>query len=316
MKKYIVTLTVAGRRALHEPVARGKAAAQKLAHARILLKADAAGGGPAWPDGRIAEALEVSVATIGRVRRRFVERGTEAALVRKKQGRPGRERALDGRAEARLIALACSSPPDGRKAWTMRPLADELVELEVVPTISDETVRRPLKKRTEAAPQGAVVPPAGGRRRVRGGDGGRAGGPSPALRRGPAAGLPGRGEQAARRRGDRADPGGPRPAGAVRPRICPRRDGRPAHGGHAAAGPAVRARHRATDGRGCERHFDRASSGRLDRDAPGFQSTSRPLGCRSIADLGLCHRPRRSASRAHAPSADAPRRRRRASLSR
>ena len=146
MKKYVVTLTVEERRALHELVARGKAAAQKLAHARILLKADAAGGGPAWPDGRIAEALEVSVATIGRVRRRFVERGTEAALVRKKQGRPGRERALDGRAEARLIALACSPPPEGRAVWTMQLLADKLVELEVVASVSDETVRRTLKK--------------------------------------------------------------------------------------------------------------------------------------------------------------------------
>jgi transposase len=146
MKKYIVTLTVEERKGLSDLIAAGKAAAQKLAHARILLKADAAEGGPAWPDGRIAEAVEVSVATVERVRRRFVEEGLEASLVRKKQGRPGRERVLDGRAEARLIALACSQPPDGRKAWTMRLLADRLVELEVVPAISDETVRRALKK--------------------------------------------------------------------------------------------------------------------------------------------------------------------------
>ena len=146
MKKYIVTLTAEERQDLHELIAAGKAAAKKLAHARILLKADAAEGGPAWPDHRIAEAVEVSVATIERVRQRFVEQGLEAALVRKKQAHPSRERALDGRAEATLIALACSAPPDGRKAWTMRLLADKLVELEVVPTISDETVRRALKK--------------------------------------------------------------------------------------------------------------------------------------------------------------------------
>ncbi len=146
MKKYVVTLTAEERQALSDLIAAGKAAAQKLAHARILLKADAAEGGPAWPDGRIAEALEVSVATIERVRQRFVEQGLEAALVRKKQSRPSREPVLDGRAEARLIALACSPPPDGRKAWTMQLLADKLVELEVVPTISDETVRRALKK--------------------------------------------------------------------------------------------------------------------------------------------------------------------------
>jgi transposase len=90
--------------------------------------------------------VDVSADTIGRVRQRFVEEGLEAALVRKKQERPSRGRALDGRAEARLIALACSAPPTGRKAWTLRLLADRLVELEVVETVSHETVRRVLKK--------------------------------------------------------------------------------------------------------------------------------------------------------------------------
>ena len=146
MKKYIVTLTAEERQGLLDLIAAGKAAAGKLAHARILLKADAADGGPAWPDGRIAEALEVSPATVERVRQRFVEQGLEAALVRKPQERPSRLPTLDGQAEARLIALACSTPPDGRRGWTMRLLADKLVELEVVPTISDETVRRALKK--------------------------------------------------------------------------------------------------------------------------------------------------------------------------
>jgi transposase len=146
LKRYIVTLTAEERQDLHELIAAGKAAARKLAHARILLKADAAEGGPAWPDHRIAEALEVSVPTIERVRQRFVEHGLEAALTRKAQDRPSRAPTLDGRAEARLIALACSAPPEGRKSWTMRLLADKLVALEVVPAVSDETVRRALKR--------------------------------------------------------------------------------------------------------------------------------------------------------------------------
>jgi len=146
MKKYLVTLTAEERQSLHDLTAAGKAAAKKLAHARILLKADQAAGGPAWPDQRIAEALDVGLATIARVRQRFVELGLEAALARKEQDRPSRPRKLDGRAEARLIALACSAPPEGRREWTMQLLADKLVELAVVDSVSDETVRRVLKK--------------------------------------------------------------------------------------------------------------------------------------------------------------------------
>jgi transposase len=146
MNKYKVTLTAEERHELQGLIAAGKAAAKKLTHARILLKADAADGGPAWPDGRIAGALDVSADTVARVRQRFVEEGLEAALVRKKQDRPSRERKLDGRAEARLIALACSAPPAGRKGWTLRLLADRLVELEIVETVSHETVRRVPKK--------------------------------------------------------------------------------------------------------------------------------------------------------------------------
>jgi len=151
MKKYKVTMTPEERQQLLDLISAGKAAAKKLAHARILLKADAAPGGPAWPDARIAEAAEVSVATVERIRQRFVEQGFEAALVRKKQDRPSRERKLDGAAEARLIALACSRPPEGRACWTMQLLADQLVELEVVEAVSDETVRRTLKK-TRSSP--------------------------------------------------------------------------------------------------------------------------------------------------------------------
>lgn len=146
MKKYKVTLTPDERTSLQGLVSAGKAAARQLVHARILLKADAAPGGPAWTDERIVEAVEVSRATVERVRQRFVEHGLEAALVRKAQDRPSRPRALDGRGEARLVALACSQAPDGRASWTLQLLADRLVELRVVDAISGETVRQVLKK--------------------------------------------------------------------------------------------------------------------------------------------------------------------------
>ena len=151
MKKYKVTLTADERQQLRDLIAAGKAAAQKLAHARILLKADAAPDGPGWTDDRIAEAVEVSTDTAARVRQRFVEQSLEAALDRKKAARPPVPPKLDGRAEARLIALACSTPPEGRKRWTMQLLADKLVELEVVDAVSDETVRRALQK-TRSSP--------------------------------------------------------------------------------------------------------------------------------------------------------------------
>jgi transposase len=145
-KKYLVTLTADEREYLGGLLSAGKRSALTLTRARILLKADQADGGPAWEDARIAEALDCGVRTVERVRQRFVERGLEAALGRKAQDRPSRERKLDGQAEARLIALACSEPPDGRAAWTLQLLADKLIELRVVDSVCDETVRRVLKK--------------------------------------------------------------------------------------------------------------------------------------------------------------------------
>lgn len=146
MKKYKVTLTAEERNSLQDSIAAKRTAAKKVIHARILLKADAGPAGPAWTDVRIAEALEIDVSTVERLRQRFVEQGFEAALERKKQDRPSRQRTLDGKAEARLIALACSQPPPGRVRWTLRLLADKLVELEIVPTVATETIRRTLKK--------------------------------------------------------------------------------------------------------------------------------------------------------------------------
>jgi transposase len=146
MKKYRVTLTSDERETLAGLIATGTAAAKKLLHARILLKADQAEGGPGWIDEKIAEALDVSVATIERVRQRFVEQGLEPALCRKKQDKPSRARKLDGAGEARLIALACSKVPKGRVVWTLQMLADKLVELKVVDSICPETVRQTLQK--------------------------------------------------------------------------------------------------------------------------------------------------------------------------
>ena len=145
-KKYLVALTPEERHWLTSLVSAGKRSALTITRARILLKADQADGGPAWDDARIADALDCGLRTVERIRRRFVEQGLEPALGRKPQDRPSRPRKLDGAAEARLIALACSAPPEGRKEWTMRLLADQLVELDVVDGVSDETVRRVLKK--------------------------------------------------------------------------------------------------------------------------------------------------------------------------
>ena len=144
-KKYIVTLAEDERKVLEGMLSRGKAAARKLMHARILLKADAASGGPDWHDDRIAEALEVGRATVERVRKQFVEEGLEAALERRTPRRQYR-RKLDGDGEAHLVALACQEPPEGRSRWTLQLLADRMVELEYVDQISYQTVRRTLKK--------------------------------------------------------------------------------------------------------------------------------------------------------------------------
>ena len=146
-KKYIVSLTTQERQELEKLTNTGKAAAYKLNHARILLKADINQKSGGWTDLAINEALDISSATIERVRQRFVEQGLEAALNRQPRRRNKRRR-LDGKQEAHLIALACSSPPEGLARWTMKLLADRMVELELVEEVSRETVRQTLKKTT------------------------------------------------------------------------------------------------------------------------------------------------------------------------
>jgi hypothetical protein len=145
VKKYIVRLTPDERGQLLQMVRSGKAAARALLHARILLKADTGPEAAAWSDEAIGAALEVHATTVARVRQRFVEQDLEAALRPKPTTRQYAHK-LDGTAEAHLIALACGPAPVGRAQWTLRLLADKLVELEHAPSVSYETVRRTLKK--------------------------------------------------------------------------------------------------------------------------------------------------------------------------
>jgi len=145
VKKYRVTLRGEERDELERMVSKGKSAARKLTHARILLQTDESAGSPAQQDATVARGLGVDVKTVERVRQRFVEQGFEAALV---PAPPRRlyQRKLDGAGEAHLIALACSAPPAGRSDWTLRLLAGRMVELEYADSLSHETVRQTLKK--------------------------------------------------------------------------------------------------------------------------------------------------------------------------
>jgi transposase len=138
-KRYVVTLSAEERAQLLALTKKGRVAARKLTRAHILLQADAG----ATQDA-IAAALHIGRATVVRICRRCVEEGLETAL--RDRPRPGAQRKLDGKQEAFLVALACSTPPEGRKGWTMQLLADKLVELRAVDGVSDETVRRTLKK--------------------------------------------------------------------------------------------------------------------------------------------------------------------------
>jgi transposase len=149
-KKYRVTLTEDERSMLTALLSTGSAPARTLTHARILLKADQALGGPAWTDAAIRDALDVGLSTIARVRERFVEESLEAALQRRAPVNH-RQRLLDGSEEAHLLALTCSPPPAGQERWTLRLLADKLVELQYVAHVSHETVRQILKK-TNSSP--------------------------------------------------------------------------------------------------------------------------------------------------------------------
>ena len=144
-KKHAVRLTEDARALLQRRISAGSAPVGVQTRARILLKADERPVGPGWTDKAIAAALEVSVPSVERVRKRYAEEGLEAALARRAPRREYR-RKLDGEAEAHLVALSCGPPPAGRRHWTFKLLADRIVELRFVDGISYETVRRVLKK--------------------------------------------------------------------------------------------------------------------------------------------------------------------------
>jgi transposase len=145
MPRYVVRLTETERQELEALLAKGRHAAATATRARILLKADESGAGPGWKDSEIVRALDTSLSTVHRVRQEFVEFGLEAALYRRKSA-GHRPRKLDGVQEAHLIALACGPAPEGRARWTLKLLAQRLVELRVVPSLSAECVRTTLKK--------------------------------------------------------------------------------------------------------------------------------------------------------------------------
>lgn len=147
LKRYIVTLTAEEHRELGTLISRGKAAARTLMRARILLLADQSEGGPAKSDSEIAEAVLCGTATVERVRRQFVEEGLPNTLARKPTLRTY-ENKIDGRTEAYLIAMTCGAPPEGHARWTLRLLADQMVALGHVESVSHETVRMTLKKTT------------------------------------------------------------------------------------------------------------------------------------------------------------------------
>ena len=152
-KKYIVSLTSSERNSLEKLTKKGKTAAYKMNHARILLQADINQEGGGWTDSRIAESLNIGHATIERVRQRFVlkdtashiEEGLESALNRREQ-KKRRQKIIDGEKEAYLIAIACSETPTGKGNWTLQMLADKMVELNYVEQVSTETIRQSLKK--------------------------------------------------------------------------------------------------------------------------------------------------------------------------
>jgi transposase len=160
VKKYVVRLSVEEREQLHALIRKGKSSAQRLMKARILLKADVSEDGEGWSDNEIVKALETSLTTVYRTRQQLVDEGLEAVLSRKKPSRTSVLPIFDGEKEAKLIALACSRPPEGRSRWTLRMLENKVVELNIVEHASDSTIGRVLKNSTQAAPQNAMGHPA------------------------------------------------------------------------------------------------------------------------------------------------------------
>jgi hypothetical protein len=145
-KKYVVELSAGERKQLGEVISKGKSSAKAILKARIVLKADQGADGEGWTDERICEALETNIIMVARTRAKLVNEGLDAVLARKKRARPPIEPIFDGEAQAQLIALACSKPPAGYARWTIRLLADKVVEMNIVDHAHFNTVGRALKK--------------------------------------------------------------------------------------------------------------------------------------------------------------------------
>jgi hypothetical protein len=146
VKKYVITLSTEERERLEALIRTGKHSARKLLRARILLKADASEAGEAWTDSQIASGLHTTVITVARVRQQLVEEGVAGVLTPKRSPNSARQRIFDGASEAKLIALACSTPPEGFARWTLQMLENKVVELNIVARASDNTIGRTLKK--------------------------------------------------------------------------------------------------------------------------------------------------------------------------
>ena len=173
-KKFVVKLSREERERLDKLIRKGKASAKIILKARILLKADQGEGGEGWSDEEICHALDTNVTMVARVREKLVTEGLDAVLTRKRRETPPIEPIFDGERQAQLIALACSEPPAGHARWTIRLLAEHVVERKIVESAHFNTVARALKKRHQAAPERILGHPAQGQRGVRRRDGGRA----------------------------------------------------------------------------------------------------------------------------------------------
>lgn len=192
MKKWVVRLEAEERERLGKLVRVGQVAAYKIRHANVLLGVDEADGGRRLTDEEVGRTLGIGVRSIETLRRRFVEEGLEACLIRKKQETPRVEPIFDGEKEAKLIAVACGPAPKDRVRWTLELLADRVVQLRIVESCSPSTIQRVLKKkRVEAVAKKDVVHPAGAKRGVRLRDGKRARGVHATLRCEAAGGLHG-----------------------------------------------------------------------------------------------------------------------------
>jgi hypothetical protein len=218
-KRYVVELSADERKRLEELIRKGKSPAKKQLKARILLRADESRRGPNGNDPKISEALGTYPMMCARVRQQFAQGGIDAVLNRKQRATPPVPRIFDGEKEARLIALACSQPPEGRTKWTLRLLESKVIELNIVDHASDNTIGRVLKKCAQASSRAAMGHPAASKQRVRSGDGGCSGRLQATTRQRLSAGLSGRGVKTTACRHTGADPDEAGATGAPRLRV-------------------------------------------------------------------------------------------------